>query len=166
MFGCGLFAGLPVEVAAGDVYLGAHSITLVEDRANEVSVPLVLVQGVNTKNMEWDSSQHTWVPAAGATRISEFIKQVNQRILGSTTLNNTVVKRAETVDGDTGNRFVFTPGATPPGSLQDFEVIIQDQDGDYESRGFLIFLQTTANPYPAIDGGLVVIRLTPKDLPW
>lgn len=169
MFGSALFAALPISTGLGPddaVYLGAHSIVLVEGRANEVTVPHVFHQAVNTRLMEWDVSQRLWVGAATPTRISQFCRQINHRYTGSDTLNSDVIKRVESIDADTGNKYVFTPGATPVGSLQDFQVIIPDQDGDFESRGFVIFLQDDANPDPGIDGGDVVLHFTNLDLPW
>jgi hypothetical protein len=166
MFSGGLFAGLPVATASTDIlYLGGHEIVLVEGRANEVSVPHVEVDGIDTRLMYWQDSLNEFVTSATPTRISDYVRQLNKRYLGSDTLNPTLVTRVETVDADSGDRRVFTPGATPVGSLHDFEVIIEDQDGDYESRGFLIFLADDANG-GSIDGGDVVLRLTPEALPW
>jgi len=168
MFGSAIFAGLPT---AGSVpvdikeYMGPGTITLVEDRANEISFPFVKDAGIQTRLMSWDDATNRWIAAGSATRISEVVKQINKRYLGSSTLVNTVVARVTAVDGDTGNQFSFTPGATIVGSQQDFELIIPDQGGGYESRGFLLFLQTNANP-GALDGGNVMIRLLPSALPW
>ena len=142
------------------------TVRLVEDRTNEISIPLVLVGAVSSREMAWNDGTNTFIAAAGLpTRISEFVKQINKRYLGSATLNATVVTRVEAVDADTGNRLVFTPGATTVGSLQDFEVIIPDQDGDYESRGFLLTLAANANT-GALDGGGVIMRLSTDALPW
>jgi hypothetical protein len=166
MFGSAIFAGLPIAASSSVAeFEGAHAVTLVENRANEISVPAVVIASVHTRLMRWDDPTNTFVTASGSTRISEFIKQVNKRYRGSSTLTNLVVSRAEAIDADTGNRLVFTPGATVAGSLHDFEVIIQDQDGDYESRGFVVILAANANP-GILDGGDVVLRLTPDALPW
>lgn len=166
MFSAGLFGGLPIpQTSTGIAYLGTHEIVLVEDRANEISVPHISVDGIDTRLMAWNPATQSFVSSAAPTRISEFCKQLNRRYTGSETLSPAVVARCEAVDADTGNRLVFTPGATVVGSLQDFEVIILDQDGDFESRGFLLFLTTDANP-GAVDGGQVVLRLSPHAFPW
>lgn len=72
-----------------------------------------------------------------------------------------VVAYAETIDADTRARLVYTPGATPLLSDQNWLPIIQDQDGDWESRGFTIFLRRDANPGTGAnrDNGAVVIHL-------
>lgn len=166
MFGSAIFGALPVAaVAPGPIYEGTHQVVLVEDRANEISVPAVQVGTIKTRLMAWSDGSNSFVTSAQPTRISEFVKQLNRRYLGSSTLTPAVVLRCEAVDADTGNRLVFTPGATIVGSSQDFEVIIPDQDGDYESRGFLIYLATNANP-GAQDGGGVVLRLSQFAFPW
>ena len=139
----------------------AHTVRIVEGRTNEISIPIGVYAGVDTTFASWDSATSAWVPNAGVrTQISEFCKQINQRYLGSAVLNNSLIARCETIDAETGNRFVFTPGATVVGSLQDFEVIIPDEEGGTESRGFTLQLQDDANTSPAIDGGNVLIRLT------
>lgn len=166
MFGSAIFAGLPVAAApTGPVFEGTHEVVLVEGRANEISVPAVQVGTIKTRLMAWDDATNAFVGSANPTRISEFVRQLNKRYLGSSNLVATLVTRVEAVDADTGNRFVFTPGATVPGSQHDFEVIIPDQDGDYESRGFLLYLAPDANP-GAADGGDVVLRLSPAAFPW
>lgn len=167
MFASAIFAGLPANSAppTGIAYTGADTIQLVENRANEITIPSVTDEAIQTRLMEWDNALNRFVVSAQATRISEFCKQLSKRYTGSATLTPAVVTRVETVDGDTGNRFVFTPGATPIGSLQDFEVIIPDQLGGYESRGFLLFLANNANP-GLIDGGEVRLRILPSALPW
>jgi hypothetical protein len=143
----------------------ADTIRLVEGRANEVSVPITVIDGINSREMAWDDGNNEFVAAPGTpTQISEFCKQINKRVLGSATLNNTVIARIETIDGETGNRYVFTPGSTPVGSLQDFDVIIPDQEGGYESRGFVVFLQDDANPSGLIDGGNVLVRLNNRGI--
>lgn len=143
------------------------TIRLVEDRTNEISVPLVLVGGVSSREMAWSDAANAFVATPGQpTRISSFIQQLNKRYLGSSVLNTTLVVRCETVDAETGNRLVFTPGATVVGSLQDFAVIIPDENGGYESRGFTLQLQTNANPNALVDGGNVYLRLNNTDLPW
>ncbi len=143
-------------------------IQLVENRTNEISVPLIIAGAVMSREMSWNDATNAFVANPGqATRVSEFIKQINKRVLGSSTLNNTVVVRAETIDAETGNRFVFTPGATTVGSLQDFFVIIPDEVGGYESRGWTIQLQNDANPNGGIDAGTVRLRLNnAAPLPW
>lgn len=166
MFAGGLFAGLPISVATGVVYEGTNVIELVEDRANEITIPAVTDQAVRTRTMAWDDATNRFVASAQPTRISEFCKQVNKRVLGSSVLSSAVIVRCEAVDADTGGRLVFTPGATPVGSLQDFQIIIPDQLGGYESRGFLMFLATNANPNAGIDGGQVLLRLMPSAFPW
>jgi hypothetical protein len=138
----------------------ADTIRLVEGRTNEISVPIGVFSGVDALQMQWDSGTAAWVPNPGTrTKVSEFCKQINQRYLGSAALNATLVVRCETIDAETGNRYVFTPGATVVGSLQDFEVIIPDEGGGFESRGFTLQLATDANPSMAIDSGNVLIRL-------
>lgn len=169
MFGGAIFAGLPrasVSVPTNE-YNGSHVIELVEDRANEITIPAVkTTTNILTRTMAWDDALNTFVAAATPTRVSEYCKQLNKRYLGSSALLPSVVYRCEAVDADTGNRLVFTPGATVVGSQQDFEVIIPDQLGGYESRGFLLYLAPDANPNPGIDGGDVLLRLTPVALPW
>jgi hypothetical protein len=168
MFASSIFAGLPI---AGSVpvdvkeYMGPGTITLVEDRANEISFPFVKDAGIQTRLMSWDDATNRWIAAGSATRISEVVKQINKRCTGSSVLTNAVVARCEAIDADTGNRWVFTPGATPVGSLQDFELIIPDQGGGYEGRGFQVYLQPNGNP-TTIDGGEVLLRLLPSALPW
>jgi len=137
-----------------------NTVQLVEDRTNEISVPIVIADGVASREMRWDDAANNFVANPGiATVISEFIKQLNKRYTGSAVLNNSVVVRAETIDAESGNRYVFTPGATVVGSLQDFAVIIPDQLGGYESRGFTLWLQTNANSNAGIDSGNVLLRL-------
>lgn len=137
-----------------------NTVQLVEDRTNEVSVPIVIADGVASREMRWDDATNNFVANPGvSTKISEFIKQLNKRYTGSVVLNNTIVVRAETIDAESGNRYVFTPGATVVGSLQDFEVIIPDQLGGYESRGFTVWLQTDANANAGIDSGNIYLRL-------
>lgn len=167
MFGSAIFAGLPVagSSVSGITFTGSNTIQLVEDRANEVSVPAVTDGGVHTRLMEWDDATNRFVAAVQPTRVSEFVKQLNKRYVGSSALSGMVVARCETVDAETGNRYVFTPGATPAGSLQDFAVIIPDQLGGFESRGFLLYLVPNANPN-AFDGGEVLLRVLPSALPW
>lgn len=145
-----------------------NAVQLVENRTNEISVPIVIVGAVMSREMAWNDATNAFIANPGqATRVSEFIKQINKRVLGSSALNNTVVVRAETIDAETGNRYVFTPGATVVGSLQDFFVIIPDEGGGYESRGWTIQLQNDANPNGGIDGGNVVLRLNnAAPLPW
>lgn len=144
-----------------------NTIRLVEDRTNEISIPIVVVGAVNSREMSWDDPGNSFVASPGnPTRISAYVKQLNKRYTGSSVLNNTIVLRAETIDAETGNRLVFTPGATVVGSLQDFAVIIPDENGGYESRGFTLQLQTNANSNASIDNGYVLIRLNPTDLPW
>lgn len=138
----------------------ADTIRLVEGRTNEISVPIGVFTGVESRQMRWDDTLQSWVQNTGtATRISEFCKQLNQRYLGSAVLTPALVVRCETIDAETGNRYVFTPGATVVGSLQDFDVIIPDQGGGYESRGFTLELATDANANIAIDAGNVLLRL-------
>jgi hypothetical protein len=166
VFANALFAGLPViEDPADNTYLGGDETVLVEGRANEISVPHVDSNGIDSRLMEWDDATNQLKASVRATRVSDYIAQLNKRYLGSSSLVPDLVYRAETVDADTGNRLVFTPGATPAGSLQDFDVVIGDQDGDYESRGFLLYLADDANP-GAVDGGLVILRLLPSAFPW
>lgn len=167
MFGSAIFAGLPVAATPVDIkeYMGPGTITLVEDRANEIAWPFVKDSGIITRLMAWDDATNRWVASANTLRISEVVRQVNKRYTGSSALSNAVVARCEAIDADTGNRWVFTPGATPVGSLQDFELIIPDQGGGYESRGFQVYLQPDGNP-GALDGGEVMIRLLPSALPW
>lgn len=145
-----------------------NAIQLVENRTNEISIPIVIVGAVMTREMRWDDATNMFVANPGLpTRVSEYIKQLNKRYTGSVALNTTVVARAETIDAETGNRFVFTPGATVVGSLQDFFVIIPDEGGGYESRGWTIQLQNNANSNGAIDGGNVILRLNnAAPLPW
>jgi hypothetical protein len=138
----------------------ANTIRLVEGRANEISVPITVIDGIASREMAWNDVGPVFDSTPGtATQISEFCKQVNLRYKGSSTLDPTVIERCETIDAETGNRYVFTPGATPVGSLQDFDVIIPDQEGGYESRGFVIFLSEDANSNGLIDDGNVLIRL-------
>ena len=168
MFGSAIFAGLPITTAVpsvGIAYTGSGVIELVEGRANEIAIPAATDAGTLTRLMEWDDLLNAFVPAVAATRISEFIKQLNRRYLGASTMTPAVVTRCETIDGDSGNRLVFTPGATPVGSLQDFQVVIPDQLGGYESRGFVLYLANNANPF-ALDGGNVYLRTLPSSLPW
>jgi hypothetical protein len=167
MFGSAIFAGLPISGSSvsGISFTGSNTIQLVEDRANEVSIPAVTDGGVHTRLMEWDDLLNMYVASVNPTRVSEFVKQLNRRYVGSSALNGMVVTRCETVDAETGNRYVFTPGATPAGSLQDFQVIIPDQLGGFESRGFLLYLAPNANPN-AFDGGEVLLRVLPSALPW
>lgn len=162
MFGSAVFAALPSAAAPAVVneYMGTHVIELVEDRANEISVPAMkTTSNIQTRLMAWNDASNSFITAATPTRISEFAKQINKRYTGSSTLNPSVITRIETIDAETGNRYVFTPGATVVGSLQDFEVIIPDQLGGYESRGFTLWLQTDANTNAGIDGGNVYLRL-------
>jgi hypothetical protein len=63
------------------------------------------------------------------------------------------------------SRFNFFPGATPVGSVANFDVIIEDEDGDTESRGFVIAMRHLANPTTR-DGGEVIIHLTPLTPLW
>lgn len=167
MFGSAIFAGLPTAATPVDVkeYMGPGTITLVEDRANEIAWPFVKDSGIITRLMAWDDATNRWVASANTLRISEVVKQINKRYLGSSAMVNTVVARCFAIDADTGNAFSFTPGATIVGSQQDFELIIPDQGGGYESRGFQVFLQTNANS-GGLDGGNVMIRLLPSALPW
>jgi hypothetical protein len=169
MFAGSIFAGLPkasVSVPTNE-FNGTHVIELVEDRANEITIPAIkTTTNILTRLMVWDDALNTFVAAAQPTRISEYCKQLNKRYLGSSALVPSVVMRCEAVDADTGNRLVFTPGATVVGSSHDFEVIIPDQLGGYESRGFTLFLTPDANPSPGIDAGAVLLRLTPVALPW
>ena len=169
MFGSAIFAALPLpgSSTAVDEFTGTHVIELVEDRANEVSIPAMkTTTNVETRLMAWDDATNTFIAAATPTRISEFCKQINKRYTGSSVLSPAVIYRIESIDAETGNRYSFTPGATVIGSLQDFEVIIPDQRGGYESRGFVIYLATDANPNAGIDGGDVLLRLTPVAFPW
>lgn len=168
MFGSAVFAGLPRPAAAAShEFNGSHVIELVEDRANEITIPAIkTTTNVLTRLMTWDDALNTFVASATPTRVSDYCKQLCKRYLGTSTLSPGVVYRCEAVDADTGNRLVFTPGATVVGSLQDFEVIIPDQLGGYESRGFLVYLSPDANPSAGIDGGDVLLRLTPAALPW
>ena len=136
----------------------ANSIQLVENRGNAISIPIMEADGVNTREMIWNDTTHKWQNNAGTpTRISEIIRHINDRCLGSSTLNDTVVTRVEAIDADTGNLFVFVPGTTSTSTDNNFEIIIEDQEGDYESRGFTMFLQANANA-GSNDGGEVWIR--------
>lgn len=62
-------------------------------------------------------------------------------------------------------RTTYFPGATPTGSLANWDCIIEDEDGDTESRGFVIQLQENANPTTR-DGGEVILHLTPLISQW
>ena len=62
-------------------------------------------------------------------------------------------------------RTTYFPGATPLGSTANWDPIIEDEDGDTESRGFVIQLQNNANPTTR-DGGEVILHLTPLIPLW
>ena len=166
MFGNSLFGGLPITTStSGDTYMGSSTIQLVENRANEIQIPYLQVGSVETRLMEWQDSTNTFITSSTPTRISEFVKQINKRYLGSSVLNSTVVDRIETIDADSGNLFVFVPGTTSPTTNNNFSIIIPDQEGGYESRGFTVFLKANANS-SSTDGGEVFIRLTNNVLPF
>ncbi len=165
MFGSSLFGALPID-AVDSTYQGSHKIRLVEGCTNAISIPALSLSGVESRLMRWDNSNNTFVSNSEITRISEFIRQINKRYLDDGTINNTIIVRCIAIDADTLDTLVFTPGATIPGSSQDFGVIISDQEGGYESRGFTIELQNNANGNSGIDGGEVILRLSNNELPW
>lgn len=81
-----------------------------------------------------------------------------------------VVEQAWIIGGLRGSRYArsrwtYFPGATPVGSAANWDPIIEDEDGEFESRGFVIFVQDNANP-TTLDGGEVIIHLTPMQTLW
>jgi len=138
------------------------TIRLVEDSTNEISIPITLVDGINSRQMTWNNTTHQFDTSGNVTRISDFIKQINDRY-SETAMSNNIVKFCKTIDADALDTLVFTPGATAVGSTQDFPVIISDQEGKYESRGFQI---TLAHNSTGIDSGEILLRRNNTDLPW
>jgi len=164
MFGNAMLGGLPTEGSFN--YPGSHKIRLIESSTNAISIPALNVAGVDSKLMKWDDATNKFTSSENLTRISEFIKQLNKRYTGSSVINNAIVIRCKAIDADSLDTLVFTPGATVVGSTQDFGVIITDQEGGYESRGFTMELQNNANGNELIDGGNIVLRLSNMNLPW
>ena len=62
-------------------------------------------------------------------------------------------------------RTTYFPGATPVGSVENWDPIIEDEDGDIEARGFIIQIQENANP-TSRDGGEVILHLNPLTPLW
>ncbi len=138
------------------------TIRLVEDATNEISIPITLVNGVNSRQMTWNNSTHQFDTTGDVTRISDFVKQINDRC-GELALSNAIVTRCKAIDADALDTRVFTPGSTAPGSSQDFPVIISDAEGNYESIGFQI---TLAANNTGADSGEILLRRNNTDLPW
>jgi hypothetical protein len=79
--------------------------------------------------------------------------------------------RLDTVGGPRGtpyekSRWTYFPGATPIAAIPNWTPIVDDEDGDKESRGFTIELTREANPSGLRDAGEVIIHLTPLTPLW
>lgn len=121
-----------------------------------------------------------WVETVGGTQLSCRRGQLGTFATGYTAgttvtydrycnpYHSYVVAYAETIDADTKSRLVYTPGATPLNSDQNWLPIIEDQGGDWESRGFVVFLRLNANPGtgPGRDNGDVVLHLNVLTALW
>ncbi len=148
---------------------GADTIQLVPGRFNAISVPLNIVDGVNSAEMAWDDASNKFVSTPGQpTRISSIIQQINKRCLGSNARSGLVVVKAQATEAETGlvRTYICASGNTVDGTAEDFPVIIDDQiDTDKESRGFVLDMAPAGNP-GANDGGNVYLRLNNSELPF
>ncbi len=79
--------------------------------------------------------------------------------------------RVDSVGGPRGSvyeksRWTYFPGATPINAIPNWTPIVDDEDGDKESRGFIIELTREANPSALRDAGEVIIHLNPLTTLW
>ena len=147
------------------------------NRTSSVTLPKVVVDGVDAAEMEWDpalvlaasTNPGAWKvleianehPFWGrVTTVHHLIRQINQRQGYGATDSDQVVVKASLLDQLGSTIGDYFPGSTPVASQANFPLFFDDDaDGRIEPRAVRLTLGTGHTPLVGVDAGKIFVRL-------